>query len=107
MDVLQGGPAGVRGRDTSHSLSVCCERPVRGTRSPVRTVVQGVPHRTEELGASPVTPEPPHLTPGRVAVTTEDAAHPSEPKARTKTHRDAASVFPQRHPRGALALGAS
>ena len=43
------------------------------------------------------------MTPGCVAAATDDAANASEPKARTKTHRDAASVFPQRHPRGALA----
>ena len=47
------------------------------------------------------------MTPGCVAAAIDDAANASEPKARTKTHRDAAAVFPQRHPRGALALDAA
>src|SRR5688500_1890409 len=94
-------PAGVGGGDRTHCLSVCCERARRGTQDPVRAVVQGVPHRTEEQGAGPATPEPPHLTPGCSTAATGTAADASEQKARTKTHRDAAAVFPQRHPRGA------
>ena len=42
----------------------------------------------------------PALTPGCVAEP-RTAADASEPKARTKTHRDAAAVFPHGHPRDA------
>ena len=43
----------------THSLRFAVNRPARGTRAPVRTVVQDVPHRTEEPGAGPDTPETP------------------------------------------------
>src|SRR5215217_6863058 len=94
--------ARVSGGDRTHSLSVCCERAVRGTRSPVGAVVQGVPHRTEELGTGPETPEIPALDAWMPRRRHRRRGDASELKARTKTHRDAAAVFPQRHPRGAL-----